>query len=98
MTEQTGYTEREYRIYGHKCTQRRYKIEWFGAVLISAAIALAVFIEGELDPETWLVALMASGAFLASMYYRIRTMNVNGYDDEKPEESLNAQLFPWRTK
>ena len=98
MPEKTGYTEREYRIYGHKCTRRRYLIEWFGIVIRSVAIAIAVVIEATADFNLFRLLLLSVGAFLGSLYYGLRTMNVNGYNDEKPPESFNTQLFPWKAK
>lgn len=99
MTDKTGYAKREYRIYGHRCTRRRYILEWYMAVGVSIAVAAAVVFGASQSPATWQIAVMAVGAFLTSMYYRFRTMNVNGYADEKPEDDENIlTLFPWKVK
>ena len=98
--EKTGYTEREYRIYGHKCTRRRYIIEWWGVVLRSVALSiLVVFDLIKPEPPFLVVALAAVGGFIASMYYGIRNMNVNGYDDEKTKDDKTIELWiPWKAK
>ena len=88
MSEKTGYTERRYRIYGHLCTRRRYIVEWTLAII--SAVAVGVFsyhVAGGCASTANHDVILGVAAGLMWVYYRGKTLNVNGYEDEKPEDS-----------
>ena len=96
---------REYRIYGHKCTKRRYIIDWIGASIYSVAtgIAAALFVGTAAHcvggSAPWYVMVLTGFmSAMAQMYYRLNAMNVNGYSNEENKEPINNQLFPWKGK
>ena len=90
------YAEREYRIYGHKCTRRRYIAECIRAACYCVGgTAYAVFeLRAEFSPDR--LVLFATAVLMFCVANRIKAMNINGYDDEKSTEKDLPRLFTWR--
>ena len=96
--ELAGYSERAYRLYGHRVTRRRNIIEWCETVGVSVALAIASLVSLLEKPEGALLWLIPAGVFISSMCYRVHKMNVNGFEYENNKEVMQTQLFPWKFK
>ena len=97
MSEKVGYVEREYRIYGHRCTRRRYILEFVGIAISTIAIIIFSFVTANGCDATRDFAIpLGVGSGLIWLYYKIRMLNVNGYDSEKPKEPLDTPFIPWK--
>ena len=87
MTEKTGYVKRTYRIYGHPCTRRRYIVE--SALAIVSAVAVGLFsyhVAGGCASTENHDVVLGIAAGLMWIYYRGKTLNVNGYENERPDD------------
>ena len=91
-----SYADREYRIFGHRCTRRRYI-----AVCIRAACycvggtAYAVFeILAEFSHVR--VTLFTLAVLMFCVANRIKAMNINGFGGEESVEKDLPRLFTWK--
>ena len=96
MTEKTGYIERQHRIYGHRCTRRRYIFELIKTVCYVVGGTAWFVVEVTANHTTNRLTALVFAVGLLAVANRINAMNVNGYDDEKEDEKDIPKLFRLR--